>query len=67
MTELATTILAVIAALIKIVVELMAGRMTEDEARAECLAQGRLILPGSAASELEAHEAAAKDASLPGG
>ncbi|MDX9832686.1 MAG: hypothetical protein RBU35_20630 [Anaerolineae bacterium] len=58
--QIVTTIgkLAVIAA------DLMAGRKTEAEARAECIAAGRLIMPGSATDELAAHE---RDASLPGG
>jgi hypothetical protein len=57
---LAAEIIAAVSALLGILGELLAGRKTEAEARAECLASGYLIAPGAAHEELARHEEAAK-------
>ena len=59
MSPLASAILTTIGALVAIVGDLLAGRKTEAEARAECIAAGRLIMPGSATDELAEHERSA--------
>jgi len=56
MSPLVTQIFATVSALLVIIKDLLSGRKTEEEARAECLAAGRLILPGTATDELAEHE-----------
>jgi len=65
---LATQIIAALASLAGILSDLLSGRKTEAEARAESIAAGRLITPGTFDDELAEHEkdAAAADAAAAG-
>ena len=56
MSPLVTQIFATVSALLVIIEDLLSGRKTEAEARAEALAVGYRIAPGTATAELAEHE-----------